>query len=140
MALHIHNQIHSFHLSACWWQYTQSQNFLLKYFIIKVSIVFILGPKIFWNFQGIPYRDVQVGFTCWLRKHLPPNHNGRGPDRQSLNVHFPWSISLPRKGTWKWPMLYHSRISLKSLDTRNSFKTRNVENEAMARSDMDTEA
>lgn len=37
-------------------------------------------------------------------------------------------------------MLYHSKVSLKLLDSRKSFKSRNVENGAMARSDMDTEA
>lgn len=45
-------------------------NFLLKHFIMKVPI-FRAEKKIFLNIQGLVHKDAQIGFTCWLRKHLP---------------------------------------------------------------------
>lgn len=107
--------------------------FLLEHFIMKVAS-FWAEKKMFLNIQGIVHKDAKMGFSCWLRKHLPQVSQW-SRSRQSLNTSVPLSI----KNTWKWSTFYHSKISLKLLDSRNSFQTKNVGNGAMARSDMDTE-
>ena len=75
--------------------------------------------------------------TPWAAKSWTGPSNSTAAKIVMVNIQAEraWAFSfllssyLPIKSTWRWSMLHHSRISLKLLvDSRNSFKSRNVEN------------